>query len=332
MTRAARPLGLVALVVVLAFVVFFSITQGSRQITLDVIWAALRGGGEGTDVTVVRDMRVPRTIIGLTAGIALGLGGAVLQAATRNPLADPGIMGINAGAAAVIVTAVVALGVTALPVLIGFGFVGACLAVAVVFSIASRGREGATPTKLALAGAAVTAGLTSYTSAIVLTRVDALDELRFWQVGSLAGRYAEVMWPTLPVLVLGSIAALFTGRALNSLAMGDDVAAGLGVDVRRTRGLLFVLVALLCGAAVAACGPIVFLGLAVPHVARMLVGTDYGWVLAYTALLAPIIFLLADVVGRLVVSPGELQVGVVMGVIGAPAFIALVRYRTVAEL
>jgi iron complex transport system permease protein len=198
--------------------------------------------------------------------------------------------------------------------------------------VASLGREGATPVKLALAGAAVTAGLTSLTTAIVLLDADALNELRFWQVGALAGRYYPVFWQTLPFIAVGVVAALAMGRALNGLALGEEVARSLGHNVARTRAAMFVTVAVLCGAATAACGPIAFLGLVVPHVARAVCGPDYRWILPYAAVMSPVVLLAADVAGRLALRPDELQVGVVLAVIGAPAFIALVRYRSVSEL
>ncbi|GAA4346480.1 FecCD family ABC transporter permease [Angustibacter luteus] len=328
-----RSLGLLALVGLLAAVCVVSILLGTRGVGLETIWKALTDFDPGsTSETVIREMRVPRTLVGLSAGMALGLAGAILQAATRNPLADPGILGINGGAAAAIVVAIMLLGRQSLTTNVWFGFAGAALAVVAVYSVASLGREGATPVKLALAGAAISAGLYAVTTAIVMSNVDAFEEMRHWQVGSLAGRYYPVLWQTLPFLVLGSVAALLSGRALNGLALGDEVATSLGQNVRRTRLLLFALVAILCGAAVAACGPIVFLGLAVPQLARAVVGTDYRWVLAYSAVMAPIVFLVADVIGRLAVSPGELQVGVVLGALGAPVFVLLVRYRNLATL
>jgi iron complex transport system permease protein len=277
-------------------------------------------------------MRVPRTLIGVLAGAALGLSGAILQGVTRNPLADPGIMGINAGAAAFIVFGIMVLGVQGIAVYIWLAFIGAGVATVAVYGIASFGREGATPVKLALAGAAATAVLSSVTSAIVMTNVDALNELRFWQVGSLAGRYMPVFWQTAPFIALGLIVAMCTGRALNGLALGEDLALALGQRLRLTRLVLFVTVAVLCGAATAACGPIVFVGLVVPHLARFVCGPDYRWILPYSLVLTPIVLLSADILGRVLVSPGELQVGVVLGVLGAPAFIALVRYRSLAEL
>jgi len=333
LTRPTLLLGFGVLVVVLLCVCFLSITMGSRSITLLTIWNAIADHDPtSASETVVREMRVPRTLLGLTVGAALGLSGAILQGVTRNPLAEPGIMGINQGAAAFIVFGIMVLGTQQLGTYIWFGFVGAAVATVAVYVIASFGREGATPVKLALAGAAVTAAFYSVTNAIVMTNVEALNELRFWQVGSLAGRYMPVFLQTLPFMAFGVVVALGAGRVLNALALGDDVARALGQRVRLTRFVLFAAVALLCGAATAACGPIVFVGLIVPHVARLLCGPDYRWILAYSLLLTPIVLLACDIIGRVVVAPGELQVGVVLGVVGAPAFIALVRYRNMVQL
>lgn len=322
-----------ALLAVLAVTAVASLTVGSRDIDLLTVWAAFTDFDPGsTPQTVVRDMRVPRTLIGLLAGAALGLGGAILQGATRNPLADPGIMGVNAGAAAVIVTTIMMFGALPLSVFMVLAFLGAGATTALVYLVASLGREGATPVKLALAGAAASAGLYSVTSGVVMTNVDALNELRFWQVGSLAGRYWPVLLQVAPFLIAGTMAALLCGRLLNGLALGDELAVALGQNVGRTRVGLFVIVAVLCGAATAACGPIVFVGLVIPHVARALCGPDYRWALAFTAVLSPIVLLTADILGRIVARPGEVQVGVVLGVLGAPAFIALVRRRDLARL
>jgi iron complex transport system permease protein len=325
--------GLVVLGVLLAAACAASIAVGTRDVTLGTVWSALFDfDPDSTSQTVVREMRVPRTLLGVAVGAALGLSGAMLQGVTRNPLADPGIMGINAGAAAFIVAGVMLLGIDQLAVAVWLGFLGAAVATVTVYGVASIGREGATPVKLALTGAAVTAGLTSVTSAIVLTDIDALNELRSWEVGSLAGRYAPVLWQTAPFIVVAGVVALGAGRALNGLALGEDTARALGQHVTRTRLALFATVAVLCGAATAACGPIAFVGLVVPHVARMICGPDYRWILPYSALLTPVVLLLADVAGRVVMSPGELQVGVVLGVLGAPFFVWLVRCRTVTEL
>lgn len=325
--------GLVVLLGVLGLVTFLSVTQGSREISLGEVVRAFGNIGEvTTNDTVTLEMRVPRTIVGLLAGAALGLSGAVLQGVTRNPLADPGIMGVNAGAAAAVVAAITFLGVDGVSAYIWFAFAGAAGATVLVYAVGSLGRDGATPVKLALAGAAVTAGLTSFISGMVMTNDATLNELRFWQVGSLAGRYGGVVGDVAPFILGGCVAALLCGRWLNGLALGEDTARSLGIRVGPTRIAMFAVVALLCGAATAACGPIVFVGLAVPHLARLVCGPDYRWVLPYAMLISPILLLLADILGRLVAGDGELQVGVVLGVLGAPFFVALVRFGRLAEL
>ncbi|KQP83815.1 iron ABC transporter permease [Aeromicrobium sp. Leaf291] len=333
--RSAAGLGVGVLVLlgVLAVVTFVSITIGARGVGLGTIWTAFTDYDRASaEQTVIRELRVPRTLLGLLVGAALGLAGALLQGVTRNPLADPGIMGINMGAATGIVVAVMVLDGISQSASVWVGFAGAGIATVVVYGVASFGREGATPVKLALAGAAVSAALYSVTTGITMTDVGALNELRFWQVGSLSGRYLPVLEQTYPFLVAGIVVAMLLGRALNGLALGDDLAVALGQRVRLTRVVIFVTVALLGGAATAACGPIVFVGLIVPHVARAICGPDYRWILPYTLLLSPVILLSADVLGRVLVSPSELQVGVVLGVLGAPAFIALVRYKNLAQL
>lgn len=332
----SAPLLVAGLVVVglgLLVVCVMSLALGSRDIEPGLVRDVFLGGdAAAADKATLLEMRVPRTALGLAVGAALGLSGALLQGVTRNPLADPGIMGINAGAAACVVLGVMVLGISAPAQTVWLGMAGAAVATFAVYGVASFGREGATPVKLALAGAAVTALLSSLTSAIVLTNVEALNTLRFWQVGALAGRYASVFWQTVPFIVVGVVVALGAGRALNGLALGDDVARALGQRIVLTRSVVFVAVAVLCGAAVAACGPITFVGLIVPHVARMICGPDYRWILAYSVFLAPLVLLAADIAGRLVLDRGELQVGVVLGVVGAPVFVALVRYRDAVRL
>ncbi|MDM7832639.1 FecCD family ABC transporter permease [Cellulomonas edaphi] len=328
-----RGSGLAILVVVLAVVCVASVSLGSRAVAPATLWHAFAAfDPTSTDHTVVRDMRVPRTLLGLAVGGALGLSGALLQGVARNPLADPGIMGINAGAAVAIVLAVLLLGAQQASTFVWFAFAGAGIATVLVYGIASFGREGATPVKLALAGVAVTAAFSSVTSAVLLTNVDALEQMRMWQVGALAGRYAPVLHQLAPFFVVGTVVALAAGRTLNGLALGEDVARALGQRVALSRGVLFATVALLCGAATAACGPIVFLGLVVPHLARLATGPDHRWLLPYSAVLGALLLLACDVVGRLVVAPGELAVGVVIGLLGAPVFVALVRYRRMVEL
>jgi iron complex transport system permease protein len=329
----ARTAGLVVLVGVLVVVAVLGVAVGARPIPLGTVLDALTAYDPASDEhLIVQTLRIPRTVLGIAVGVALGLAGAVMQGVSRNPLADPGILGINAGAAFAVVIAIYALGIGTLTGYVWFAFVGAAVAAVVVYGLGSLGREGPTPVKLALAGSALTALLTSLTTAVLLIDVQTLDQFRFWVVGSLAGRDAEIARQVIPFLAAGAVLALASARSLNALALGDDVARSLGQRVAAARAMSALAIVLLTGAAVAAAGPIAFVGLAVPHVARAITGPDYRWVLPYSAVLAPILLLGADVIGRVVARPGELQVGIVTALLGAPFFIALVRRRKLAEL
>ncbi len=331
--RPARVGGLALLAAGLVAVLFFSITVGARPISLGDVWAALTAPDpESTTHRIIHELRLPRTLIGLLVGAALGLAGAILQGATRNPLADPGLLGIEAGATLCVVLGIAVFGITTLAGYVWLAFLGAGIATAMVYVIASMGREGATPVKLALGGAAVTAALGSITSAILITSVDTLDQIRFWQVGALPGRTMDILWQVAPFLLVGIALALTAGRILDGLSMGDDVARGLGQRVQLSRAFVGLVAVILAGAATAACGPIAFVGLTIPHVARALTGPNYRWILPYSMLLGPILLLGADIVGRVIAPPGELQVGIVTAAIGAPFFIAFVRRRKLAEL
>ncbi|MFJ4108577.1 FecCD family ABC transporter permease [Oerskovia enterophila] len=324
--RRRLVIGLATLLVALAAVCALSLAVGANALPLSVVVDALTSyDPTNPDHLVVVEKRVPRTLVGLVAGAALGAAGTLMQGLTRNPLADPGLLGISAGASLFVVGAISFFGVSQVGGYVWFAFIGAAVAAAVVYGVASVGREGATPVKLALAGAAVTAALTSVVTAVLLVDRAALDLMRFWQVGSLAARGSTVMWQVLPFVVVGLVLALALGRSLNGLALGDDVARGLGQDVTRTRVVAGIAIVLLCGAATAAVGPVAFVGLVVPHVARYVVGLDYRWVLPYAVVAAPVLLIGCDVIGRVVARPGELQVGVVTAVVGAPLFIALVR-------
>lgn len=320
-------------VLALVIVCFLSLMLGARPIDPGaVLHALLHYDKNDNDSLVVVDSRVPRTLLGIVAGLALGLAGTVMQGLSRNPLADPGILGVNFGASLAVVVAISAFGITSVTGYVWFAFAGAAVASVIVYVVASRGREGATPVKLALAGAAVSAALGSLITAVLLTSQVSLDALRFWQVGSLAGRGYDVVWQVLPTVVVGAVVALGLGRILNGLALGDDVARGLGQRVGLSRLLSATAIVLLCGSATAAAGPIAFIGLVVPHAARWVVGADYRWILAFSAVIAPTLLLACDVVGRLVAFPGELQVGIVTAFVGAPLFIALVRRRKLVSL
>lgn len=332
--KAARlGLGLLLLTMALVAIALLSLTTGARAIPAETVWRALTAyDPASTEHRIIQDLRLPRTVVGLLVGAALGLAGAVLQGATRNPLADPSILGINAGAALAVVLGVAFFGMTQLSTYVWLAFIGAGAAMLVVYAVASLGREGATPVKLALAGAAITAVLQSIINAILLTSPRTLDEVRFWQVGSLAGRSIDIVFQVAPFLALGAVLALATARLLDGLSMGDDVARALGQRIGLSRGLAGLAAVILAGAATAAAGPIAFVGLTVPHVARAVTGPGYRWILPYSMVMAPILLLGADVVGRVISPPGEVQVGIVTAFIGAPFFIALVRRRKLAAL
>jgi iron complex transport system permease protein len=330
---AVRALGLVAAAGALVLVCLLSLAVGSRAIPLGTVVEALIHFDPGDrDHTTIRDLRVPRTLIGLMVGVALGLSGALLQGLTRNPLADPAILGISAGASAAAAGAIMLLGLTSVYGYIWFAFAGAALAGVAVYAIGAAGRGGASPMKLALAGAGLTALLTSVTSLILLVDLATLDVLRFWLVGSLAGRDGTVAAQVAPFIAVGVLVALLCGRSLNALSLGEDVARSLGVRLGRARAVAGLAAVGLAGAATAAAGPIAFVALAVPHVARSITGPDYRWILPYSALLAPILLIGSDVVGRVVAPPGEVQVGVVTALLGGPFFVALVRRRKLVEL
>ncbi|WP_129309893.1 iron chelate uptake ABC transporter family permease subunit [Streptomyces sp. L2] len=327
--RAARAVGLLLSVAVLALVALASIAIGAKALSPDQVWHGLFHG-TGTYGDVVVDERLSRTVLGLLAGAALGLSGAVLQALTRNPLADPGLLGINAGASAAVVTALTWFGVTSLTGYVWFAFAGAAAVGALVWFLG--GSRGATPVRLALAGTAISAALYGYLQAVMIMDDAALSKMRFWTVGSLASANDSTITQVLPFLVGGALLALGLARPLNALAMGDDSARALGAHLHRTRALAMLAATVLCGAATAACGPIVFVGLMVPHAVRSFTGPDLRWILPYATVLSPVLLLGADILGRIVARPAELQVGIVTAVVGGPVFIFLVRRRRTAQL
>ncbi|QYX82423.1 FecCD family ABC transporter permease [Streptomyces akebiae] len=315
-----------------------SMAFGALGVPLDQVWHTLLGDAPSTRIdNVIWSVRLPRTALGLATGAALGLSGALMQALTRNPLADPGILGVSAGAAFAVVLSVGVLGIGSVYGYIWFAFGGAFAASVLVYLLGGLGRSGSTPVKLALAGVAVTSLLFSLTSAIALTDPDALNRYRFWSAGSLANQDEAVLLRVLPFLAVGAVLALACAPALNSLALGDDVAKSLGLKLGLVRVQGVVAVTLLTGGAVAVIGPVVFVGLVVPHIARVLaqlagIGPDHRWLLPLSAVLAPCLLLAADIAGRLLARPTEIQAGVLVAFVGGPFFIALVRRRRLAEL
>lgn len=303
-----------------------SLAIGARAIPPPVVVdALLHYDATNPDHLVVHDVRIPRTLVGLLAGAALGLAGAIAQGVTRNPLAEPGLLGVNAGASLFVVGGISLFGIGSMNGYVWFGFLGAGLASVLVYGVGSLGRDGATPIKLALAGAALEAAFRSVTTGVLVTQDATYEQFRMWQVGSLSGRDMSVVTQAAPFLVAGFVLALACSRILNGLALGDDVARGLGQRVGLGRALCALAVVILCGGATAMAGPIAFVGLVVPHAARALAGPDHRKLLPLSMILAPLLLLVADVVGRVVTPPQELQVGIVTAVIGAPVFVVLVR-------
>ena len=336
--RAARTrrrvLGLLALVVLLVAACAASIAVGSRPLGLGTVWEALTDRSLRTEeAVIVWDLRVPRTVLGLMVGAALGVSGALIQGHTRNPLGDPGLLGITAGASFAVVLAIVLLGVGTPAGYVWFAFAGALGGTVAVYVLGSAGRGGPTPVTLALAGSALTALLFALVRAVLVSDSNSLDAFRFWVVGALSGRGADVAWQVAPFIAAGLVLALLNAPALDLLGMGEDVARGLGQRIWPARLVGLGATTLLAGAATAACGPIAFVGLVVPHAVRAFTGPAHRWLVPCAGLLGATVLLTADVVGRVVARPGELQVGIVLALVGGPVFVALVRRRrTVATL
>ena len=318
----------IALLVLLGAV---SITVGSREVGWNDIMAALLGQDETISQASVA-LRIPRTVLALLGGAALGLAGTVMQGVTRNPLADPGILGVNTGAALAVVIGIAWFNMSSTQAFVWAAIAGAGGAAILVYTTGSLGRGGATPLKLALAGAATSIAFSSLVTAVVLPRNDIAGGVRSWQIGGVGGADFERILAVLPFLVVGFVISLLSARKLNSLALGDEMAAGLGERVATIRAVAAFGAILLCGATTAACGPIGFVGLVVPHLCRLLLGSDYRWLLPFSALGGASLLVLADIVGRVVARPGELDVGIITALVGAPFFIWVVRRQRIREL
>lgn len=324
-----RTSQLLVLVVVLVLAFTAGLAFGSRWLGPGALWHALvANNGSDADV-IVRSLRFPRTVVAVLIGLCLGIAGALMQGHTRNALAEPGIFGVSSGAAFAVVLGLQLGLVDSVSSTVWVALLGALIATFAVQQLASRG-TGTTPVGLALTGAAVAALLGALTSAIVLLDADTLDSYRFWAVGSVSGRGLDVAGQVLPFAVLGLLLAAINARDLDMLALGDDVASGLGLSVRRARLVGLGAIGLLTAAGVAACGPIGFLGLLSGHVARRIFGARNTWLIPAAGVVGATALVLADLVGRLVGGAGEVQAGVVLGVVGAPLFVVVVRRRAVA--
>ncbi|MET3859347.1 iron complex transport system permease protein [Dietzia sp. 2505] len=318
-------LGLVGASGVLVLTSVMSVFVGSVSLTPGEVMAALTHPTDLIAYTTVVEMRMPRTLLGILVGAALGASGALAQALTRNPLADPGILGVNAGAALAVAIAIAFFGVTTIHGYVWFAFAGAFAAFVLVYAIALRGPHGATPVRLTLVGVALTAVFTGSGQSLALVMPRVFDQMRFWGVGTLSDRPHGTVEFVLPFILVGLVVALLTGRATNAIALGDERARSMGVPVGLVRAVSALAITVLCGAATAAAGPIAFVGLMVPHAVRLFTGPDQRWVLAFSVVLAPVLLIAADIAGRLVVWPAELQAGVVTAFLGAPVLILLVR-------
>ncbi|MEU9335650.1 iron chelate uptake ABC transporter family permease subunit [Streptomyces sp. NPDC048290] len=329
---ARRLLGLLLLTFLLACVLALSVSFGANPLPLRDVWRNVFQPDGSEAASIVWTLRVPRTVVGIVAGVAFGVAGALIQAITRNPLADAGILGVNAGAGFAITIGVGLFGVSGVTGYVWFSFLGAVVATVAVYTIGSSGRGAASPVTLVLAGVALAAVLTAFSSFLMLMDEDTFRAFRNWGLGSIARASLSDTLAVLPFIVAGLVLACCLGGALNAVALGDDQAASLGASVVRTRVAGIAAVTLLAGGATALTGGIAFIGLMVPHVVRWFTGPDQRWIIACTVLAAPTLVLTADVIGRLVARPGEIEAGVLTALIGAPVLIALVRRKKAAGL
>lgn len=327
----ARTLVVGAGLLLCTLLALLSLFIGSGSMTLAQSWAALQGEGSAAHNIIVLDYRVPRTILALLVGGALGAAGALIQGITRNPLADPGILGVNAGAYFCVTVGAGFFGVSSTSGQVWCALLGAFVTSVGVYLIGTAGRQGGNPVQLVLAGVAIGAIFSGISHGITLLHPDVFDKVRFWQTGSLQGRQIDVVLGVMPFIIAGLLLAIALSKPLNALALGDDLARSLGSKVLLTRSLGFLAITLLCGAATAAVGPISFLGLMIPHAVRSITGPDQRWVIPLSTLGAPIVFLAADLIGRVIIG-SELPVGIVTAFVGAPVLIWLVRRSEAKEL
>lgn len=331
--RAIRRLGALAISIGILVVVYAaSIAIGSAHLPLSTVWQALTTANDSIDHLTVLTLRVPRTTLAVLVGAALGVAGTLIQGLTRNPLADPGILGVNAGAGFAIVLGVAAFGVTRIDQYLWLGFGGAVIAAIAVYLIAAHGPGGANPLRLTLVGVALSAVLIGTSQTLALTNPKTFDRMRFWGAGSITDRPDGTIQTIWPFILAGLVLAFACARGLNALALGDELARTVGARVLATRVTGVIAVTLLCGAATAAAGPIGFVGLMIPHAVRFVTGPDQRWIMPFALVLGPVLVLLSDILGRLIIWPAELQVGVITPFLGAPVLIALVHRAKVSKL
>ncbi|GAB4508344.1 MAG: iron ABC transporter permease [Anaerolineae bacterium] len=320
--------GLVIATGLLVLCLMWSITLGAADITPGVVFDALFNfDNTEFDHLIIQTVRLPRVLAGALVGAGLAVAGALMQGLTRNPLADSGILGINAGGAFAVVMTVYLFDNPSLSVYAGAALLGAALAALIVYGLGSLGRSGATPLRLTLAGVILTAFVSSLTTAILIQDQETLDQIRFWTAGSLAGREMPLLRQTAPIILAGIIGSLLISRQITTISLGEDVAKGLGQNTLIIKIIAALMVVLLAGGAVALAGPIGFVGLIIPHIARFIVGVDYRWIIPYSAILGGMLVTIADVAARIALRPQELPVGIMMALVGAPFFIYLARWK-----
>lgn len=326
-TPRSRLIGLLLCSALLATTCVASLVIGTQNVSLPTVWHAVTDYHDVGDQWIVHDLRIPRTVLALVVGLALGLSGALIQAVGRNPLADSEILGINSGAALFVVCAIAFLGLTGIWTYIWFAFAGALFAMLLVYLVGMTGRVAVTPVRVLLAGVAVGAVMDGIGFAVRLRNPRAFDNMRFWDAGALDGRDLEVSAAIAPFIAVGVVLCLVVARSLNVTALGDDLAKSMGGNVARTQAISLIAVMLLAGAATAGAGPIGFVGLMVPHAVKWFTGPDWRWILAYSTVAAPALLLAADIAGRVIIRPAELPAGIVTAFLGAPVLIWLVRRR-----
>lgn len=327
-SRALLLPGMAVVTLLLVACLLWSITLGAADITSEVVFSALFNYDETEfDHLIIQTVRLPRVLAGALVGAGLAVAGAIMQGLTRNPLADSGILGINAGAAFAVVMTVYLLGSPSLSIYAVAALIGAAAAAVIVYGLGSVGRGGPTPLRLTLAGVILTAFVSSLTTAILIQDQETLDQIRFWTAGSLAGREMPLIYQTAPLILAGIVGSLLISRQVTTISLGEDVAKGLGQNTLLVKVIAAVMVVLLAGGSVALAGPIGFVGLIIPHIARFIAGMDYRWIIPYSALLGAVLVTVADVAARIALRPQELPVGIMMAVLGAPFFIYLARWK-----
>ena len=315
----------------LTIVSVLSILYGSKSVDMEILFDAFFTNKESFSISVVQ-ARIPRTLFGILAGASLGVSGCLMQSITRNPIADPSILGINTGASLFVVVGIAFFSISSPSQYIWLGFTGAMLTAILVYGTASVGQSGATPIKLALAGAAVSMALMSLVNTIMLPNSQVMDSFRFWQTGSIGGAKWNMILVLLPYFILGLLLSFYLSSYLNTLALGDELATSLGINSKKVRAMAAFAGVLLCGATTALAGPIAFVGLMVPHIMRLLIGSNMHYLLPLSALGGSILLLGADIIGRVIASPAELEVGIITAILGAPVFIYIVRKVKIRSL